>query len=838
MKHHRTTYITSLSLIASLFLVLLPTAQVVPPVAFASEQTPDEQVPNEQTQPQVGTVQISQEFATISAAAGADARALPSADADVENVLAAGDTLRVVGRSYDEDAQTEWVAVEMAADATAWVDASTVNLTAEAVDAPAATVGPKEGISSTDEEIVYLDNVGRIMVFDVEQAGEQRVTWQSPETGFLDIALGDFNNDGDDEIVGVRGSGAAGELIVYDPVLNSSSIPAANAGSTEIPWAELHRRTIGFTPFLVAAGELDQGIPGDEILYVYETSGSTSEVVVIKGDSLTPDGSGWLTHIPSDGRRGVTFPHLWETATIANLNNSGADEVVFTDSRFAPKSFLKIFIVDNGGLDAAVAAADNNSSKLSWRGTTTGDVYGDGIPRLVAFRKATGNSVGSATAFISRFTGSALEEEEAVDAEVLNPQPSYAFTADVNGDNDDEVFYLRNVTASAEGIRLIARNRNAAIDVDKTEQSLDADNRWKVGVGVDVDGNNVDEIAIMEENAIRIYRYEATGDDFLKFYRNDEFVPTNGATIRAGNLDAIGFRSGASVDYEINSLGNRVAAGSSGTFSIKLTTTSAQSVQYQLQPLARPTWVTGFGPQSGTIDSVSGRTIDVGINAEALSPGTYSFNAELTTSSGDIVNTPLIIPVEFEVTAALMEVGTTEMSFVYHGCTLPLSLPPMTKTLRIDGTLGVNFTATVADVPSVVAARQSLSGNLVAAQLDDSGQLNLQDGWGNAATVQTAGGNAADRALSAAELNLAELDTAAMRAATWLSITPENGTIEAEIDLTVDPSQLPTTTVTASAMLILIGDPTTGTAPDNVRFVPVRFLCASTDVLLPVLSIE
>lgn len=821
MKHHRTTYITALGVIASLLLALLPTAREAPSMAFA----------NEPTQPPAGTVQIDQEFATVSAAAGVDARALPAAEADVLSVLGEGETLRVAGRSYDDDAQIEWVALETAPDSAAWVKASDLAFAYESATAPAMTAAPTADILNLDEEIVYLDNVGRIKVLDVEQAGDQRVTWQSPDTGFVDLALGDFNNDGDDEVVGIKGSGAAGELVVYDPVLNSTTIPAANAGSTEIPWAELHRRTIGFTPRFVAAGELDQNIPGDEIIYGYETGAASSEIIVIKADSLTPDGTGWLTHIPSDGRRGVSFSNIWSAITLANLNNSGTDEVVLVDT--GATTNLSVFVVDNGGLDAGVAVVGRRSSDRLWRGTTAGNIYGDGTPRLVSFRKATGINFGATTAFIMRFTGSDLDEDEG-DAEVLNPQPYFAFTADINGAvngvRDDELFYLRNVSNNPPGIRLIARNRgNDQIDVDKTELSLDADNRWKVGVGVDVDGNAVDEIAIMQAGGIRIYRYEASGDKFLKLYRNDEAVPTNAGTIRAGNLDAIGFRAGASIDFELSSLGNSVPAGEQSTFLVKLTTSSAQAVQYQALPLSQPSWVSNFGPKSGVIDPVNGANLSVGVDSSGLAPGTYSFNAQITTSSGDIVNSPLIIPIEVEVIPALLQVAPASVSFVYQDCAPPLNLEPITKTLFVDGTLGVGFTATLADVPSVVAAQQSLSGNL-SAKLDDSGQVQLHDGWGNAASIQAFG-----NALSAAQVGQAGMG-AAPQDVPWLDVTPESGLVADEIDITISPSALPTTTIAAEALLILIGDRSTGNRPDNVRFVPINFLCASADVMLPLVT--
>jgi len=835
-----TPTLSSLGIVTSLLLALMPMSGTLSTVALAQDQTSTDTASSAQLeQGATGqeTIDIQEEIATISSASGAGVRLKPNASSDIVRLLKQGEEFSIIGRSYDEDAGTEWVAIKTEADETLWVNALSID--SYRIDSPkevlstmAAAIAPTADILNTDEEIVYIDNVGRIKVLDLVQTGDQLVTWQSPETAFTDIALGDFNNDGDQEIVGIRGIGAAGELVIYDPVLNSTTIQADNAGTAEIPWAELYRQAIGFTPTLVGTGELDEGIPGDEILFGYSTGSTTSEIVVIKGNSLTPDGAGWLKHIPGDTRSGVAFPYLWETVSIGNLNNSGTDEVVFTSSKFAPKSYLQIYRVDNGGLNSGVSAVDANSSKLSWRGTTIANVRDNTTPELISYRKATGNSVGSATAFISRFTGSALEEEEN-DAIVYNPQPYYAFTADVNaagtGVRHEELFFIREVTGNAGGIRLIALGRGTdIIDEARSEQSLDADNRWKVGVGADVDGNGIDEVVLMQANGFRFLRYEASGDAHLKLYRNDEALPTNAATIRAGNLDAIGYQSGASVDFEIIGLESGIPAGeASSAFLVNLSTTSATDVSYQIQPTSQPSWITGFSPRSGVISSQNGANLTVTVNSQGLAPGVYPFSALLTTVGADIINSPLTIPMEITILPSLLEVNPGSLSFVYNGCVPPHDLEPKALTLTVDGTIGVRYNAVITDIPTVTAARRSLTGNALTGKLDESGLLQLSDGWGNASSIQTAHRGS----LSASSVNSAAPDDS-----DWLTVTPDFGTVEASITVTITPSALPTTTTTAEALLIIVGDPSAGNTPDNMEFVPIQFLCASSDVYVPLIT--
>lgn len=99
---------------------------------------------------------------------------------------------------------------------------------------PAASGQPE----STDE-IVYIDGeAGFIRVIDPVWGGASpEVRWISPESNFKDIALGDFNNDGDMEIAAVRGSAGNGQkLIIYDPVASGKTVPGQEING--IPWVE------------------------------------------------------------------------------------------------------------------------------------------------------------------------------------------------------------------------------------------------------------------------------------------------------------------------------------------------------------------------------------------------------------------------------------------------------------------------------------------------------------------------------------------------------------------------------------------------------------------------
>ena len=81
---------------------------------------------------------------------------------------------------------------------------------------PAAVALPAAAQSEVvaDEELVIINSDDRIVVRDpYTPPGYAPLTWESPQTGYRQVATGDFNSDGTDEIVGLRG----GEAQVFDP---------------------------------------------------------------------------------------------------------------------------------------------------------------------------------------------------------------------------------------------------------------------------------------------------------------------------------------------------------------------------------------------------------------------------------------------------------------------------------------------------------------------------------------------------------------------------------------------------------------------------------------------
>jgi len=628
--------------------------------------------------------------------------------------------------------------------------------------------------------------------------------------------VGDVNNDGDYEVIGIGWEGAsAGKLVIYDPVMNTRSLQPDGESDGGVPWKKLFRRELPFGPGIVGAGDLDVNIPGDEVIYTTEINDFASTLVVIKGDNPTPDGTGWLDHIV------VNYDFTWATVDVGQVDGEGTEEVVLTDSSVIGdiKSQIAAYRVDDGGLANDSPFYDNNSSSNTWQGAVIGPVVEGGTDDVAAIRKT--GPEGLPNVFIFQYDIEKGLAEDDDDALFFFPRPSRVFLANINGEvngvRDDEIVLLRS---SPNGPRLFIVNRgNDDVDSARTELELDADNGWQHGAGGDIDGDGKDEIIIMRENKIRIYHYVPTGDDHLEQLLPDTDVPTNDESIRAANLDTNGWIAGVELMPTITGPVGGVAAGSTGTWIIDLES-GGEPVNFTARLEQTPTWVTRFNVSSSTTPA----QISVTVDAADLMPGTYDLNVIVTAPGQDVINEPLTIPLAIEVAPAAVTVSPASAGFVYFPCAAPFEAN--SQQLTIGGTSGISYTAAIMDVPTVTAAQERLAGSVTGGQLDARGELRLHDGFGNETRLRVP----LRGEMSASDA--ADIDWPSGLA--WVSASSASGQIGDTLTVTVDPSQLADDTVTQQAMLVIMADARAGDTPDNIRFVPISYLCAQTSISLPI----
>ena len=199
----------------------------------------------------------------------------------------------------------------------------------------------------TNDEIVFLTSEGELQVFDpTRTGGATEVQWRSgSDKGFYDFTLGDVNNDGDMEIIAIGGDATTGRLAVFDPVVTSG----INSGTINtIPWRKLVEIKLAGEPKVVAAGDFDTAVAGDEIMvgYIFSSGTTKSRVDIYHGTSANHDGSSWSKHIADKD-----FPNIWRDASVGDVIPGGTKEIVLID----PPSVLPASIVLMLDLQALVS---------------------------------------------------------------------------------------------------------------------------------------------------------------------------------------------------------------------------------------------------------------------------------------------------------------------------------------------------------------------------------------------------------------------------------------------------------------------------------------------------
>ncbi len=699
--------------------------------------------------------------------------------------------------------------------------------------AQAATTAPN---AEPSEEIVFLDNEGRIRVYDRETnpdlPGNPTVDWSSPSGGWGYIDLGDFNNDGDMEIAALRQVGSDFQWTIFDPVVARGATNPDRKTPNGIPWDILYESTpeSGEIQFIVA-GNFDDGIPGDELAIGWQDSANYTHVRIMKaasrGSDGNPTGRDWEQHTQGD------FNQRYSFGAAGNIyrDESPADELVLVD-KDSSRSRMDVFRVDRNW----EVAEDKSSTTQELREVAIGQIIAGGPEEIALIRSTASPTENSLIVYEMRRVDG---EYELVEDETwaFAPKPEVVFLADITGNGDQEVWFLRK-HPHEDGARLIMRDEwgsdDSLFEDDPIEKSLDEDNGYLAGVGADVDGDGKDEIVIMRDDRIRIYTRpdESMGDSTIVEHR----VNTNQRTIRAGNLDAAGYIEGPTFGVSRTRIEASVPVGTvSGDFAVDIQNiTTPDPVTFQVFKPGDAPWMT-ITPAVATTPA----TINVRFNATSLPIGTYI--SQFTINAPGVLNSPVTIEVELTVTPAVISFGAVGAAHVTYPCGEPNagSISDVI-TVRVGGTVGLNYRAALVALPSQAAAASeevtaaNLADAVAGAEIADNGDIILYDAQGNTRTFATgipAGLPAGGDVSASAVLSTAwPIDPAI----NWVTSVSSNQTaVPSDIRFEFDTSSLPAEYGLRQAVLVLVADTSAGTPPENVFALPVSTMCARSQLVLP-----
>lgn len=542
-------------------------------------------------------------------------------------------------------------------------------------------------------EIVYLDGDGYVRVLDPVlpnvPADPHPVLWYSPaEDGtWHDLAVGDFNGDGDDEIVAVRRSASLGfNLAIYDPVVapNAALTPdqVRSVANSQIPWRTLYTTTVPGEILLVAAGNFDPNTAGHEIWFAYRTdSGYQMEIIRrVPGDS---DGTRWESYASMSTRV------RWRRAHAGNIDNQGADELALTGEG----GVLHVYRVDGGNF---VSLFERASLDRPWVDAAIGRFHGAPTAEVAAVRST---NIELPRFFTFIYDPSLPENFRDGYSEFFAPSPRRVFFADINGNGDEEILLLRGTLAApppptptaAPRPHLIMRNRGGD-QLNLFEVILDADGGYQAGVGADVDGDGRDEIIVARNNKIRIFVQPEVNASAVDFD-----LSTNSSTLYAGNLDSLGFlRFPELVASPDAILDVQVVPGSGGP--VRLAT--ALSVQNPLVNVpadyefvvsipGNPPWLV-VSPLAGRLPA----TLDIEIVGDGLQPlDRLEATIVVTVVDGEQFTQPVAyIPVQVRVLPGLSP--RPGVAWAFAPCDpAPTESEPIVVEIAIEGLIGVPFSA-------------------------------------------------------------------------------------------------------------------------------------------------
>lgn len=369
-----------------------------------------------------------------------------------------------------------------------------------------------------DDEIALIEYPsGMIRIDDPYQPpGVAKFEWNSgADDKWGNLAVGDFNGDGDAELAAIR----AGTLKVFDPLVQPGSDPVTFETTLTSP--RVYQ--------LLATGDVDHD-GRDEIVVTHTETGGARLELWDGGGS----GTIWTR------TRTEYFGGAWQALAVGDMNNDGYADVALEriiDQRikvYDGAIWIPPLAEQSGYAGEWLTLALGNLSN-TYPGVemalTRKDVPVPDFANLVMLRLSTGGLA------------------NLVDLTPYSYSPPFTSISlgDANGDGDDEVLLLRDPLVDKTSLQLV--NPAGASMRDFKDSIGWGGTAWKQVRSGDVDGDGRDEPVVLRSDRYRIYWQPEldnyTGPDYLGNF----LIPSDSdrPTIALGDFDGQGLPSDGNV---------------------------------------------------------------------------------------------------------------------------------------------------------------------------------------------------------------------------------------------------------------------------------------------------
>ena len=523
--------------------------------------------------------------------------------------------------------------------------------------APAAFAQSSAPDVASDEEIIVVESNGRIRV---DEPATGLTIWDSAtDTGWVYVAAGDFNADGDAEIAAIRGS----TLQIFDPFPISTVL-----WTTTLSSGRQFR-------FLVT-GDFDAD-GRDEIAAAHtETSGTLPDTVEIYDGGLA--GTSWTVV------QWESFGYQWRDMATGDMNNDGHDDLALIRQR---DNLLKVY----SGLNWSTLAEDNYN--FQWLTLGIGNISANWNGQEMALsRFVQCEKIDSLILF--RYTSGFLTD--------LTPGVEYQFCpdftslslGDLDGDmnNDEEVVLLRNVPANATSLQAFNPEGPPMRNFE-----LVLGSGWYLVRTGDLDGDDKDEVVALRQNLYRMYMEPDQNDS--------QYVEVTGSFRIPPSSYDYSTMAIADVDGEVALLGVSPTSFSfnqnttSGTINITNTGTS-ESIAWQAQVVEGSSWLRVTSGASGMTPGQA----RIGVDLSSIVPN-QQYQGRVRITAAGAANSPVDVNVTLQVTDAGLLVSPKTLRLLQR-----VGGPPAEGRIQVlrPGGQPTEWVATAVEVGNLAAAMAAI----------------------------------------------------------------------------------------------------------------------------------